>query len=72
MGKLSSFEYNLKNALNGVEGNGVIFGNVCSKATNLGIEDARKYVEKLAEEGNIGEDKAAEIVDLLNRYSRLR
>lgn len=72
MGKLDSFEYHLKNMLNGVEGKGTIFGNICSKSVNLGITEAKNYVEVLAQDGNIEQDKAAQIVELLNRYSRLR
>lgn len=72
MGKLSTFEYQLKKVLEDVEAGSAIFGNVCSKSTNLGIAEAKKYAEALADDGNIERDKASEIIELLNRFSTLR
>ena len=72
MGKFSSFEYSLKKILEEVEARGTIFGNICSKATNLGIAEAKKYVEVLADDGDIERDKSDEIFELLNRFSTLR
>ena len=72
MGKLSSFEYQLKKILEDVETGGAIFGNVYSKSTNLGIAEAKEYVEALADEGNIEKDKASEIIGLLNKFGTLR
>jgi hypothetical protein len=72
MRKLSSFEYYLKLALEDVEAGGTIFGNIYSKSTNLGIDEARKYVDILVEDGNIDEDKAREVIDLLNKFSKFR
>ncbi len=72
MGKLSSFEYNLKKILEDVETGGAIFGNIYSKSTNLGITEAKEYVEVLADDGNIERDKASELIELLNRFGTLR
>jgi hypothetical protein len=72
MGRLSSFEYSLKKILEGVEAGGAIFGNICSKSTNLGIAEAKQYVEVLADDGDIEKDKAGEIFELLNRFSTMR
>jgi hypothetical protein len=72
MRKLSSFEFYLKQALEEVEAGGTIFGNIYSKATNLGIDEAKTYVETLVDDGNIGEEKAGEIIELLNRFSKFR
>ncbi len=72
MGKFSSFEYSLKKILEEVEAGGTIFGNICSKATNLSIAEAKKYVEVLADDGDIERDKSDEIFELLNRFSTLR
>ena len=72
MRKADSFEFRLKNLLDGIEGSGTIFGNICSKATNLSIAEAKKYVEVLADDGDIERDKSDEIFELLNRFSTLR
>lgn len=72
MGKLSSFEYQLKKILEDVGTGGAIFGNIYSKSTNLGITEAIKYVEALAEDGNIEKDKAGELIELLNNFSKFR
>ena len=72
MRKADGFEYRLKNLLDGIEGSGIIFGNICSKSINISTIEAKKYVEALRVDGNIESEKAAEIVELLNRYSRLR
>jgi len=72
IGGLSSFEYRLKNILEDVEAGGTIFGNICSKANNLGIAEAKKYVEVLADDGDIEREKSGEILELLNTFSTLR
>ncbi len=72
MGKLSSVEYDLKKDLDDVEVRGTIFGNIFSKSTNIGIAEAKEYVEALADEGNIEKDKASEIIGLLNKFGTLR
>ena len=72
MGKADGFEFRLKNLLEGMEGSGTIFGNICSKSINVGIKEAISYVEALAEDSNIEMSKADEIVELLKRYSTLR
>ncbi len=72
MRKSDGFEFRLKNSLEGIEGAGIIFGNICSKSINISIIEAKKYVEALREAGNLEIEKAAEIVELLNRYSTLR
>jgi hypothetical protein len=72
MGRAESFEYRLKKVLDGMEMGGTIFGNIGSKAANVGTAEAKKYVEVLADDGNIERDKASEILELLNRFSTLR
>jgi hypothetical protein len=72
MRKADGFEFRLKNLLDGIEGSGIIFGNICSKSINISINKAIKYVEALVEDSNIEKGKAAEIVALLNKYSTLR
>lgn len=68
----SSFEYELKQILKDVEMGTAIFGNVYSKANNIGIVEAEEYVEGIAGEGNIERDKADEIIGLLNRSGKMR
>jgi len=72
MGKLSTFEYLLKKALEDVEMGGTIFGNIYSKAANVGTEEAKQYVESITDDESIERDKADEIIGLLNRYSKMR
>ena len=72
LGKVSTFEFQLKKALEGVEAGAIIFGNVCSKATNIGIAETIEYLEGIEEAGNLSEDKAEELIDLLKRFSRYR
>ena len=72
LGKVSSFEFQLKRALEGVEAGAIIFGNVCSKSTNIGIAETIEYLEGLEEAGNLTTDKAGELIDLLKRFSRYR
>ncbi len=68
----SSFEYELKQILADVEMGTAIFGNVYSKANNIGIAEAEEYVESIADEGNIERAKADEILGLLNRSGKMR
>lgn len=72
MGQLSTFEYLLKKALEDVEMGGTIFGNIYSKAANVGTEEAKQYVESIADDESIERAKADEIIGLLNRYSKMR
>lgn len=72
MGKLSSFEYQLKMALEDVEAGGTIFSNIYSKSSNIGIAEAIEYIETIVTDGNIEEDKASELIELLNRFSKFR
>ncbi len=72
MRKADGFEYSLKKILEEVEAGGTIFGNICSKSVNIGINETINYVEVLVEDSNIEKSKATEIVALLNRYSTLR
>ncbi len=72
MGKFDSFKFRLKKTLEGVEGGEPIFANVNSKSTNIGTKDAKKYVEDIVEQGTIKREKADEIIDLLDRYSKYR
>jgi hypothetical protein len=72
MRKADGFEFRLKNLLDGIEGSGTIFGNICSKSVNIGINETINYVEVLVEDSNIEKSKATEIVVLLNKYSTLR
>jgi len=72
MRKTDGFEFRLKNLLDGIEASSIIFGNICSKAVNISINEAINYVEALVEDSNIEKIKATEIVELLRRYSTLR
>lgn len=72
MGKHDSFKYRLRQVLEEVVGSEPILANINSKSTNLGIEKAKEYIETIVEEGSIGRDKADEIIDLLNRYTKYR
>ncbi len=72
MGKHDSFKYRLRQVLEDVVGCETILANINSKSTNLGIENAKEYIETIVVEGSIGREKADEIIDLLNRYTRYR
>ncbi len=69
---VDGFEFRLKKLLDGMEGSGIIFGNICSKSVNIGMDEAIDYVEVLVEDSNIEKSKATEIVALLDKYSTLR
>ncbi len=71
-GSLHMFEYRLKTALEDVEGGGTIFANVFSKSSNIGIDEAIDYLHSVVEEEKLESDKADEIIELLERSSRLR
>ncbi|NOZ76364.1 MAG: hypothetical protein GXO65_01505 [Euryarchaeota archaeon] len=72
MGRAESFEYYLKKALEDVEAGGIIFGNLYSKATNLGVDEAQEYLDRLVEDGNMDKDKARAVSDLMKRFSKFR
>ncbi len=72
MGKHSSFKYQLKRTLDEVEGSEPIFANVNSKSINIGTDDAKKYIEDVVKQGKIEREKADEIIDLLDRFSKYR
>jgi len=72
MGRLNSFEYRLKKILEDVEAGSTMFGNIRTKSANQGIKDAEQYVETLTDDGDIEKEKAGEILELLNRFSKMR
>jgi hypothetical protein len=72
MGKVSSFKFRLRKILEDVEGNDPIFANVNSKSVNLGITDAKLYIEDVVKQGNLKKDKADEIIELLDRFTKYR
>jgi Fe2+ transport system protein FeoA len=72
MGNVSSFKFRLRKILEDVEGSDPIFANVNSKSVNLGIEDAKIYIEEVVEQGNLKREKADEIIDLLDRFTKYR
>ncbi len=72
MGKLNTFRYELKKVLVDVEGGKPLFANIFSKTSNIGIDETKKYIYSVLEKEDIEEDKAAEIIDLLNRFSKFR
>jgi len=72
MGKHDSFKYRLRQVLEDVVGSEPILANINSKSTNLGIDNAKEYLETIVEEGSIERNKAEEIIELLHRYSKYR
>jgi len=75
MGRLESFEWNLKKMLDDLpnpENKGAILGSIRNKALNLGIEEAKDYIITKHEEEAFDENKANELLSLLDRYTRRR
>jgi hypothetical protein len=72
MGKISSFKFRLRGILEEVEGSEPIFANVNSKSINVGIEETKKYLEDVVKLGDIKSEKADEIIELLDRFSKYR
>ncbi len=75
MGRIDSFEWNLKNILEGMENSenrGAVFGSIRNKAINLGIEESGDYVLEIEQDGVIAEEMSKDILDLLDRFSRRR
>ena len=72
MRNLSSFRYHLKMTLDGVEGGGPLYANIFSKSSNIGIDEAKQYVQTVVDEGKLSRDKASEIFDLLRKFSKFR
>lgn len=72
MSRNAEFRYLLKEKLNDLPENmrGAVFGAIYSKASKIGIQDARDYILKIKNEGMIDEKKAKELIDLIFKYSK--
>jgi hypothetical protein len=72
MGSTNSFKYKLRQTLDDVEGGEPIFANINSKSINIGISEAKNYVEDTFKQGSITRKKADEIIELLDRFTKFR
>jgi hypothetical protein len=72
MGNFSSFKYRLRKILEEMEGSEPIFANINSKSSNIGIDSTKKYIEDIVEHGTLKREKADEIIELLDRFSKYR
>jgi hypothetical protein len=72
MGNFSSFKFRLRNILEDMEGSEPIFANINSKSSNIGIDSTKKYIEDTVEQGTLKREKADEIIELLDRFSKYR
>jgi hypothetical protein len=72
MGNFSSFKYRLRKILEEMEGSEPIFANINSKSSNIGIDSTKKYIEDTVEQGTLKREKADEIIELLDRFSKYR
>jgi hypothetical protein len=72
MGNHSSFKFRLRKILEGVDGGDIVFANVNSKSMNIGISEAKEYVEDKVEKEDLIKEKADEILALLERFSKYR
>ncbi|RMF89893.1 MAG: hypothetical protein D6733_05305 [Methanobacteriota archaeon] len=72
MGRSSSFRYRLRAILEDVEGSEPIFANINSKSANVGTASAKTYVEEMVTAGALKREKADEIIELLERFSKYR
>ncbi len=75
MHRVDDFRYDLERILNNMpeeDHRRPVFATIYSKASNLGINEARNYVKDKTEEEIIPEEMSEGILNLLYRYSRLR
>ncbi len=72
MGRLSSFKFYLKKTLEGVESGDTVYANILSKSSNVGIDEALKYIESQTEAGTLGKEKSAEVTQLVKRFTKFR
>jgi hypothetical protein len=66
MGNFSSFKYRLRKILEEMEGSEPIL------SSNIGIDSTKKYIEDIVEHGTLKREKADEIIELLDRFSKYR
>ncbi len=75
MHRVDDFRYDLQQILSNMpeeDHRRPVFATIYSKASNLGINEARNYVKDKTEEEIIPEEMSEGILNLLYRYSRLR
>lgn len=75
MHRVDDFRYDLERILKNMpeeDHRRPVFATIYSKASNLGINEARNYVKDKTEEEIIPEEMSEGILNLLYRYSRLR
>ncbi len=72
MGRLSSFKFYLKKTLEDVESGDTVYANILSKSSNIGIDEAMKYIESQVVSGTLGEEKSAEVIQLVKRFTKFR
>ncbi|GBE54994.1 MAG TPA: hypothetical protein ENH28_02365 [Euryarchaeota archaeon] len=75
MHRVDDFRYDLKQILSNMpeeDHRHPVFATIYSKASNLGINEARNYIKDKTEEEIIPEEMSEGILNLLYRYSRLR
>jgi hypothetical protein len=69
------FNYELQELLDKIPeetDRGPILASIFSKASNIGIDEAERFVRAKTEEGIISPELSAEVNALLHRYSRYR
>jgi len=72
MSRNAEFRYLLKEMINDLPENvrGSVFGAIYSKASKIGIYEARDYILKIKNDGVIDEKKAKDLIDLVFKYSK--
>lgn len=75
MGRIDSFRWNLSNLLAGLpnpQDKGAIFANICTKSTNIGIDETEKYILNEKEREVIDDTMSERLLKLLDKFSRRR
>lgn len=72
MGRMDDFRWELKKIVDKIEGGDTVFANVYSKASNIGIDETKEYINSQVKEGNIEKQVGLDITHLLMRYSKFR
>jgi|GEM_PF-6429191 len=72
MGRLDSFKFYLRKTLEGVESGDTVYANILSKSSNVGIDEAMKYIESQTEAGTLAAEKSTEVTQLVKRFTKYR
>lgn len=75
MGRIESFKYRLKLALEGLPNQkerGALFANICAKSSNVGLDDAKEYAREQKREGFMDDATLGEVLRILDEFSTRR